>query len=213
MEQMTTIVCDFLLKILCILLLDLHRVSGHRMVECRLHTVDRLILVKHLVRIPTVRVAVQLQANVIPVGTVPWFQLLLLVPRRRTVAACRNRRVGRQRVARRVLQIDVLGDDTDNVARLKDEHVGYRIDGNLGHTDQSGRGINAVVRRTAGSAVLCAGAIAMCCGVMMIATTAAAAANTVQCGIGRALHAVGHLEGDMETGRKCAIDTFVGATG
>lgn len=129
------------LVVLCVFPLDLHRVPGQRVIERRLHAVDRLVLVEHLVRVPAVRIAVQLQADVIAVRAVPRLQLLLLHAAARTggaVAALRDRRIGRQCVARRIVQVDVLRHNADNVAGLEDQTVHHRVDGNAGRGQRTG---------------------------------------------------------------------------
>lgn len=181
------------------------------MIERRLDTVDRFILVEHLIGIPTVRIAIQLQANVVTVRAVPRFQFLFVGPRRRPIAACRNRRVRRQCVSRCVLQINVLGNDTDNIAWLEDQHIDDRIDGDLWHTSERCRRASyaVAVRWTARrAAVVCVVvAIAVVCGVMMMMIA------SVHCDIDGRFDAMRHLKGHLESGRKCAIDTFVDAAG
>lgn len=120
-----------MLEIVRILLRNLHRITGQRLIKRRLNTVDRLVLVEHIIHVPPIRVGVQFQAELATVATVeatatafvPRFEFALL---RSAVSVAPGRTDGRVRlegVPRRVIEIDVFGSNTDNVARFEDQPV------------------------------------------------------------------------------------------
>lgn len=131
------------LKVVRVLLRNLHRVPGQRLIKRRLHSVDRLVLVEHIIHVPPVRIRVQLQRKLAqPAVTVqpteatatafvPRLEFALL---RSAVSVAPGRTDGRVRlegVPRRVIQVHVLRGNTDNVARLEDEPVHDGVDDDL----------------------------------------------------------------------------------
>lgn len=138
-------VCDplgfrlLVLKVVRVLLRNLHRVTGQRLIKRRLHSVDRLVLVEHIIHVPPVCIRVQLQAEfaqtiavqATAAAFVPRFEFALF---RSAVSVAPGRTDGRVRlegVPRGVIEVHVLGGNTDNVARLEDEPVYDGVDDDL----------------------------------------------------------------------------------
>lgn len=103
------------------------------MIKRGLNTVDRFVLVEHIIHIPPVRVGVELEAELTVAiqgtGLVPRFELAFLRPA--VSVAARDGGVGFKCVSGGVIQVDLFSGDTDDVAGLEDEPIDDGIYDNL----------------------------------------------------------------------------------